>query len=83
MRPTDGQETSLLLSSSFVLVLCLLNSSVHVCMSVVVCSLTTVVGNHSLGCLYFAAVALLQSTLSENRLQDVLELLTYISVTEP
>lgn len=33
----------------------------HVCRSVVVWSLTTVVGNHSLGCSYFAAVALLQS----------------------
>lgn len=49
---TDRQETHLLLSSSFVLVWCSLNSSIHVRMSVVVWSLTTVVANHSLGCLY-------------------------------
>lgn len=53
--------------------LALVKLFIHVRMCVVVWSLTTVVANHSLGCLYFAAVALLPSTLSENRLQDVLE----------
>lgn len=59
------------LTSFFVLVQGSLNSQIDVRMSVACWTLTAVVSNHYHGLLYFAVVPLLQSTHSENRLQDV------------